>query len=137
MDVSELRKLIPEQDRKSLWENLLRERDLLRLELASPGRRPQAAIQSDLSVVKTKIKVLQRELQEAGTDRHQVSDHALVRYLERIHGIDVGRLKDLIFEKHCSKQIADGSRFIASAGHVFVVSADKVVVTVIPQQEAA
>jgi hypothetical protein len=110
---------------------------MLRLELASPHRRPQSKIQSELSIVKTKIKALQREIEGSSSarDAHQVSDHALVRYLERVHGVDVNRLKDLIFEKHCRKQIKNGERFIASAGHVFVVSPDNVIVTVISQNE--
>lgn len=48
-----------------------------------------------------RIKELNEQLKLDGivsTDRHTVTDHALCRYLERVHGLNLDKIRDKILE---------------------------------------
>lgn len=61
--------------------------------------------------------------------RHHVTDHAVVRYLERVHGVDVeglrrriGRRVDLAVHLGASGAIVDGFVYRVEAGRVVTVA---------------
>ena len=68
---------------------------------------------------------------ETGLLRADVTDHAVLRYLERGHGLDIS-----FFRRHISELCANGARFGASAVVVedvkFVLVNGRVVTTVAP-----
>ncbi len=56
----------------------------------------------------------------------RVTDHAVLRYLERVHGIDVPAARARI-GIICSPAVAQGAVAIQSDGHFFIVKQDAVV----------
>ncbi|WP_020474493.1 hypothetical protein [Zavarzinella formosa] len=65
---------------------------------------------------------------------HAVTDHALVRWLERNHGIDVLGLKDAILTDELQAAIASGQEQWSDGKMLFVLQ-DGRVITVIPSHE--
>lgn len=69
--------------------------------------------------------------------RVKISDHALLRYLERVEGIDMGEVTDKILTEDLRKKISyfgDGSYHVAE-GKFKVVVQDDVIITVISNEE--
>lgn len=70
-----------------------------------------------------------RTMPETGIARAVVTDHAVLRYLERVHGLDVDYFRGVIAD-----QVADGVRYGASAVQVdgvkFVLVGARVVTVV-------
>ncbi|PZQ45235.1 MAG: hypothetical protein DI551_07965 [Micavibrio aeruginosavorus] len=62
--------------------------------------------------------------------RIHVSDHALVRWLERVHGIDVDALRAKMLTSAQIRHIENGASVIKSKGHQYVVE-NNTIVTVI------
>ncbi|MEM6727012.1 MAG: hypothetical protein AAF618_00805 [Pseudomonadota bacterium] len=68
----------------------------------------------------------------------QITDHALLRHLERVEGLDVeGAKRGLArtLDALVPEEMADGLSGIGYRGHVYEVRGDKVV-TVTPRHEA-
>jgi hypothetical protein len=63
-----------------------------------------------------------------------VTDHALVRWLERKHGLDTDRLRDAILTD-ALRQALDANRWHDDGELTYVIS-DRVVVTVVPTPKA-
>lgn len=67
----------------------------------------------------------------------QVSDHALVRYLQRIGGFDIERLRSTIAAR-CAEAARAGASGIIIDGHEFIIQrafdGSAVVTTVLPPQ---
>lgn len=63
-------------------------------------------------------------------DSGVISDHALVRWLERKHGIDTRRLKEIMFTDSLSMAINDGLGYYSDGEVVYVIK-DGAVQTVI------
>ncbi|MEM9968472.1 MAG: hypothetical protein AAF755_10260 [Pseudomonadota bacterium] len=61
---------------------------------------------------------------------HTVSDHAVVRYLERVKGMNIADIRALIGKK-ADDSISQGASGVISEGHFYKVQ-DGVVTTVAP-----
>ncbi|MFL6764531.1 MAG: hypothetical protein ACJ8FO_04970 [Sphingomicrobium sp.] len=71
------------------------------------------------------------------TARLRVTDHALVRYLERVHGLDVEAIRRHIADV-CAHAAATGStRFFAEGVRFEISEKTRTVVTVAPLNEGA
>jgi hypothetical protein len=70
----------------------------------------------------------------AAPQKYEVSDHALVRWLERKHGIDMDRLRSLLLSQEVKSALASEQKYW-SDGRVVYVMKDGVVVTVISVAE--
>lgn len=57
----------------------------------------------------------------------QISDHALVRWLERVHGIDVVSLKEKIVNEKDEEHIGMGAKKIKKHDHTLVIENNTVV----------
>ena len=65
--------------------------------------------------------------------RHPVTDHAVIRYLERVQGVDIEALRRQI-GRVADKGLAVGAGGVISGGMIYVIEGG-FVVTVIPQHE--
>lgn len=68
-------------------------------------------------------------MRETGRARADVSDHAVLRYLQRAHGLDVDWVRDHIAEL-CSNGVRYGATAVAAEDVKFVLVDGKVVSTV-------
>lgn len=72
-------------------------------------------------------------MRETGLIRADVTDHAVLRYLERGHGIDIGH-----FRQHIAELCANGARYgafaVATENVKFVLVDGRVVTTVSREQ---
>ena len=84
--------------------------------------------------------VLVRQLQAIKAVNHKyynndvISDHAVLRWLERKHGIDIAKLKKLMLTEPLQEAIKTGGRFWADEDVVFVIEGKRVQ-TIIPVNE--
>lgn len=60
------------------------------------------------------------------TGEHPVSDHALVRFLERVHGVDMDEFRDLCLEE-CREWLNLGVSHAEIDGHCYVFRGGSVV----------
>jgi hypothetical protein len=65
--------------------------------------------------------------------RHHVTDHAVIRYLERVQGVDIEAIRREI-GRVADRGIEAGANGVISGGHIYVI-ADVTVVTVQPQHQ--
>ena len=57
----------------------------------------QAKTQEELAAKKAAIKDLKQKIHQFGNEfKVEITDHAILRYLERVHGIDVSEIKSKI-----------------------------------------
>lgn len=61
--------------------------------------------------------------------KNMVSDHAIVRYLERVYGVDIAALRRRI-EKTTDGARSQGARAVVSQGVRYVLSAGGKVITI-------
>ena len=97
------------------------------LKRKSPGRAELVArkheITARLSVLKAEARLSYNE--------DTISNHALIRWLERRHGIDVKRLKRAMMTDGLSAALLAGDRFWTDGNFIFVIQCGQVK-TVIP-----
>lgn len=60
------------------------------------------------------------------------SDHAVVRYLERVKGMDIAAVRQEIREVAATGSPLIGDRIRVASGHVFAISGDGYITTVMP-----
>lgn len=63
--------------------------------------------------------------------KHRISDHAVVRYLERIQGVDIEAVRGEIAAL-CAHAFETGACAMVLAGHRYMIAPDGTVVTVEP-----
>lgn len=80
-------------------------------------------LESHIHSCESKIKRIQRSM----TAPVQISDHALVRWLERVHGIDVVALKEEIVNDKDEEHIGMGAKKIKKHDHTLVIENNTVV----------
>lgn len=66
-----------------------------------------------------------------------VTDHALVQWLRRVHGIDVDRLKDLMLTDAQRDILKSGATGICTNGCVYHIKDSKVVTVTLKKSKAA
>jgi len=79
--------------------------------------------------IKNQIKNIEQEIKILKLKDLVVSEHALVRYLERIHGIDMIQIKEKILSPLVRSAMSQGNGQVKGA--YTVVFKDRVVVTII------
>ncbi len=109
-------------------EKQARLRDLLNKEIPS-AKKSAAGAQRRISELEAEAKKLERELSAYAEDV-RVSDHAVLRYIERVLGFDVGKIRKDILTPEREGFIRAGASKININGVVFVVK-DKTIVTTI------
>lgn len=60
-----------------------------------------------------------------------ISDHAIVRYVERVHGIDMKKMKNKIITKDLKKEVKKGGNGTYIVGDFKVVVRGGVIVTIL------
>lgn len=103
-----------------------------------------ASIDADVEAAKERVRTEQRKLSELLLERERVlvevakevteprvSDHAIVRYLERKHGFDFDAIRAEILTPDRAAAIRAGATSIRHDGVKFVVK-DGVIVTTLP-----
>lgn len=111
----------------------------LRLEQVETDRMKHLVL-NEAQFFRTKSERITRELRRRGrTEEVEVCDHALLRYIERVHGIDLETLRDDIRRavKDSVQQVKVRGAAIGymKGDYVFVVARGRLVVTVYPAQE--
>lgn len=66
--------------------------------------------------------------------RPQVSDHAMLRYIERVNGIDLSFIRREI-ERTTAPAVAVGARSVSKDGFTYMIGVNGVVVTIIDDQQ--
>lgn len=104
-------------------------------ELIVHHRSQAEAAEEEIGIVKKRIEMF-RDISDnhlanksGDGNRIEVTDHAVIRYIERVMGIDVGRIRDKISGgevARCAKTIGDG-RYPVEKGVKAVVKGGKVV----------
>lgn len=95
---------------------------LLKEEIAT-RQKEQASIERELEGLKEELTRLNNEVP-------RVTDHALVRYMERAYGFDMGKLRDEILTRERIGAINAGASRIKVNGLTFRI-ANKAVVTIV------
>jgi hypothetical protein len=71
-----------------------------------------------------------------GLDPHaaeyEASDHAVIRYLERVHGTDIAAIRELIRVNCAAAKPLAGNGLRADDGHIYCINGDGFVTTVLP-----
>ena len=62
----------------------------------------------------------------------RISDHALVRWLERVHGVDIDKLRELVLTKKQIDMVRTGAHKIKTDRYIFIIE-NNTVVTVLPK----
>jgi hypothetical protein len=78
------------------------------------------------------ITLVNNALREAREGVHEVSDHAVVRYLERVRGVDVDAIRDEISSACESAERIVGDYLRARDGVIYCVNSESNVTTVLP-----
>ena len=81
-----------------------------------------------------RIKRAKQEIVREARERSPITDHALVRWLERKHGLDTDRLRDAILTD-ALRAALDANRWHDDGELTYVIS-DRVVVTIFPTPKA-
>jgi hypothetical protein len=97
-----------------------RRKDFAKLQHAAVAARKAA--ERHLTLIRQAMESL-----ETGGDVIEVSDHAVIRYLERVHGADVAAIRDTI-----SAKCAAGDNIRGADGHIYVVNNEGHVTTILP-----
>lgn len=77
-----------------------------------------------------------REAMETAEEKphtFEASDHAVVRYLERIEGLDVGAIRDVISLNCAGGTPIAGENIRSADGHIYCVNNEGYVTTVLPE----
>ena len=107
------------------------EADLVEIKLGiSQLSKQQTIKEKEISDLKTKI--ADSHVTGLIEGQYQITDHALVRYFERVQGVDIGKIKREIFTDDVVELIQTfGSGKIIKDGFLIVVK-DKVIITIAP-----
>lgn len=70
------------------------------------------------------------------SNRDEVSDHAVIRWLERKHKIDVDKIKAIIYNEMRRGELNSHNQ-VVYGDHVFVLSKDNTIVTVLDLEDAS
>jgi hypothetical protein len=105
-------------------------RTTLNMELRQVNSRREKIVAeiNTLLAEQKKLKKAAKILKDGGVS---VSDHALLRWLERIHGIDIERLRTAVLTENQLKAFAAGASAVQSQGHRFIVK-NKTLITIAP-----
>lgn len=99
---------------------------------AEEGRKEIAAAQRRVSFSLTRIRSLQQEIDALAQARTGavVSEHALLRWLERVHGVDLDAVRQEILSGPTAGSIEFAGTGEVKKGSATLVFKDRVVVTV-------
>lgn len=96
------------------------------------------AISVRLADVRRAKAALKARMADEGALERPVTDHAIVRYLERCTGLDVEAIRETVRGMvDESKPAADGDFMLHPSGVVFVIGAEGQVVTVLSPEQVA
>lgn len=119
--------------------DLTASRDALELEIERLNHEV-AALKAERAEIDTRIRMLERERSDILTEvakrvrrmemQPQVSDHALVRFIERVHGIDLSSIKAHILTPRIVESVRAGASAVVVDGVKFIVRGG-VLVTVV------
>ncbi len=101
-------------------------------------RNLQQILNDNVSMVRRRLSAAKNKLLSASAEKRDVSDHAIVRYLERAKGVDVAAIRNEITEladKAVPFKNCDGL-WEASSGVVIITNDDGLVVTILTQEQA-
>jgi len=74
-------------------------RDLQEYGVTLKGKTAQCIVNMTIMALKLRGQDLGAE-RYASLETHPVTDHAFIRYVERVHGVDIKALKDTVLEEH-------------------------------------
>jgi len=86
-------------------------------------------LQQRMSVLQVELKELRRKL-ECGRREPDVSDHAVIRYLERVGGFCFDNVRQEIMTSEVRAAIAAGARSVRRNGVTFIIRDQSVVTCV-------
>jgi hypothetical protein len=88
------------------------------------------AVETKLQKVRSTIGAMEAELsrrEAMDSIEPSVSDHAVLRYMERVHGIDVEQLRGLILTETVEKAIRAGASAVRVDGMTYVIKGATIV----------
>jgi predicted nuclease with TOPRIM domain len=96
-------------------------------------KKEKSQLDKDLTLKTEEIKKLKKEIASLKEKEIIVSEHAILRYIERIIGINIDTIKEKILTENIRIQIQEFGNGSYSNGEFKVVVKDNVIVTVIEQ----
>jgi len=97
----------------------------------------QKDISRHINTLMVQVQALDEDIDklENGCGEIRVTDHAILRYLERIKGVDVGKIRKVLLPSKVEKSVKDGGSgvYVVDTSHKLRVK-DRTVVTVLTME---
>jgi len=96
-----------------------------------------STLNGEIGTLTTQVNNLRLELERRNTDKvdARISDHALLRYVERVLEIDVEKLRNHLLSKEIRCAIEAGAKSVTIDGIKFIVQGKTIVTMIAPEQK--